>query len=183
MQVIKTEFEGLIEIIPTIYNDQRGWFYEYYKDQVFHSIGITEKFPQENISFSKKNVVRGLHFQMPPYAQAKLVSVMAGKVLDVVVDIRTGSKTFGKVYYCELDSIHRKMLMVPAGFAHGFVAQEDSIFFYKTSNLYHKESEQGIRWNDPELNIDWQVSQPIISEKDQVLPTFAELLRKSVISR
>ena len=121
--------------------------------------------------------------QRAPYAQAKLVTVLSGKVLDVVVDLRTGSKTFGQVYYCLLDGDRRNMLMVPEGFAHGFAALEDSVFFYKCSNLYDKASETGVRWNDPELNIDWRVQDPIISDKDRVLPTMDELLGKSVISR
>jgi dTDP-4-dehydrorhamnose 3,5-epimerase len=104
-------------------------------------------------------------------------------VLDVVVDLRKGSPTFGQTYYCELDSKQHKMLMVPAGFAHGFAAKEDSIFFYKTSNVSHKESEQGIHWNDEQLNIQWGVTNPIISDKDKTLPTLAELIGKSVISR
>jgi dTDP-4-dehydrorhamnose 3,5-epimerase len=111
------------------------------------------------------------------------VGFMNSKVLDVVVDLRKGSKTFGKVYYCLLESEKCNMLMVPEGFAHGFAALEDSVFFYKCSNIYNRESENGIRWNDPELKIDWQVKEPNVSDKDQVLPTLEELLRNSVISR
>jgi dTDP-4-dehydrorhamnose 3,5-epimerase len=183
MQIKTTGIEGLVEIMPTIYHDDRGWFYEFYKEEAFIKNGITTKFVQENQSFSKKGVVRGLHLQLPPYQQAKLVSVISGKVLDVVVDVRKNSKTFGQVYYCLLESEKHNMLMVPEGFAHGFVALEDSIFFYKCSNFYNKESETGIVWNDPQLKVDWQVSHPIISEKDCVLPTLDDLLRKSVISR
>jgi dTDP-4-dehydrorhamnose 3,5-epimerase len=183
MQVINTPFHGLVEIIPSVFHDSRGWFYEFYKEEAFKSLGITEDFPQENISFSKKGVVRGLHMQITPHEQAKLVTVISGRVLDVVVDLRKGSSTFGQTYYCELDSQQRKMLMVPAGFAHGFAAKEDSIFFYKTSNVYHKESERGIRWDDEQLNIQWGVSSPIVSDKDKALPTLAELIGKSVISR
>jgi dTDP-4-dehydrorhamnose 3,5-epimerase len=133
---------------------------------------------QENTSFSKKGVIRGLHFQHAPHAQGKLVTVLHGKVVDVVVDLRPGSKTFCKVYYLELDSEKRNMLMVPEGFAHGFAALEDSIFYYKCTNFYNKASESGIVWNDPQLNIQWPASNPIVSEKDQVLPTLEELLRK-----
>lgn len=183
MQIIQTGIEGLVEIIPAVFNDDRGWFFEFYKADRFISNGITYNFVQENQSFSKKGVIRGLHMQLEPHAQAKLVSVISGKVLDVVADLRAGSKTFGKVYYCELDAARHNMLMVPEGFAHGFAALEDSIFFYKCSNLYNKESETGVAWNDPELKIDWRVSNPIISEKDRILPTLDELLRKSVISR
>jgi dTDP-4-dehydrorhamnose 3,5-epimerase len=183
MQVIETPFEGLIEIVPAIYNDERGWFYESFKQETFKAAGIDYDFVQENQSFSKKGVVRGLHFQNPPYEQAKLASVLTGKVLDVVVDLRPTSTTFGKVFNCVLDGERRNMLMVPAGFAHGFAALEDSIFFYKCSNVYHKASEGGIIWNDPQLKIDWKIKDAIVSLKDQQLPTLEEFLRKSVISR
>ena len=182
MQVIETPFEGLLEIIPTVYQDSRGWFYESFKETTFKAAGINYKFVQENQSFSRKGVIRGLHFQREPHAQAKLACVLMGKVLDVVVDLRPASPTFGKVYTCVLDGVRRNMLMVPDGFAHGFSALEDSLFFYKCSNFYHKESESGIIWNDPQLAIDWRVENPIVSEKDQLLPTLDELLRKSVIS-
>jgi dTDP-4-dehydrorhamnose 3,5-epimerase len=183
MEFKPTPIEGLIEIIPTLYKDSRGWFYESFKEELFKQAGIMYDFPQENQSFSKKGVVRGMHIQQAPYAQAKLVTVVHGKVLDVVVDVRKGSKTFGQVYYCPLDSERRNMLMVPDGFLHGFAALEDSIFYYKCSNVYHKPSESGVIWNDPDLKIDWPVKDPIVSEKDQQLPTLAELLRNSVISR
>jgi dTDP-4-dehydrorhamnose 3,5-epimerase len=183
MQVIQTPFEGLFEIIPTIYPDERGWFYEAFKQPVLHQAGIKYSFVQENQSFSKKGVIRGLHFQRAPYAQAKLASVLSGRVLDVVVDLRPASDTFGEVYSCVLDSDKKNMLMVPDGFAHGFSALEDSHFLYRCSNVYNKAAEMGVRWNDPELNIDWKVAEPIISEKDQLLPTLNELLRKSLISR
>ena len=167
MQIKTTGIEGLIEISPAVYGDDRGWFFEFYKEQ----------------SFSKKGVIRGLHLQLPPFEQAKLVSVISGKVMDVVVDLRKGSKTFGEVYYCLLEADRHNMLMVPEGFAHGFAALEDSIFFYKCSNFYNKESETGVRWNDEQLKVDWPVQNPILSEKDCILPTLDELLRKSVISR
>ncbi|HEY9008697.1 dTDP-4-dehydrorhamnose 3,5-epimerase [Ohtaekwangia sp.] len=183
MEVKQTGIEGLVEIFPAVYNDSRGWFYEFYREDTFNKSGIHYKFLQENRSFSKKGVIRGLHMQLPPYAQAKLVTVLQGKVLDVVVDLRPGSATFAKVYYCLLEAEKCNMLMVPEGFAHGFAALEDSVFFYKCSNIYHRDSENGIRWNDPELNINWQVQNPIISDKDQQLPTLEELLRNSVISR
>jgi dTDP-4-dehydrorhamnose 3,5-epimerase len=183
MQVIQTPFEGLIQLIPTLYQDDRGWFYESYKETTFRQFGINYNFVQENQSYSRKGVIRGLHFQRAPYAQAKLASVSIGKVLDVVVDLRPGSTTFGQVYSCVLDSERRNMLMVPDGFAHGFSALEDTIFHYKCSNYYHKESEGGIIYNDPQLNIDWVVKDPIVSAKDLKLPTLEEFVRKSVISR
>ena len=183
MQVVETGIKGLLEIIPDVFQDDRGWFFEFYKDEVFQQAGIHYKFGQENISFSHKGVVRGLHFQRPPHEQAKLVSVLKGKVLDVVVDVRKGSLTFGKTYSCVLDSERHNMLMIPEGFAHGFAALEDSLFIYKSSNLYHKSSEGGIIWNDPQLNISWPFPNPVLSEKDRNLPTFEELLRKSLISQ
>lgn len=183
MQIKETGFDGLIELIPTIFNDERGWFFEFYKESTLKQFGIEQKFPQENMSFSRKGVVRGLHFQRSPYAQAKMATVISGKVLDVVVDLRSASKTFGEVYLCELDSTRKNMLLVPEGFAHGFAALEDSIFFYKCSDVFNKASESGILWNDPQLNIKWPLSNPIVSDKDKLLPTFEELLRNSVISR
>jgi dTDP-4-dehydrorhamnose 3,5-epimerase len=183
MEVKKTAIDGLVEIIPTIFSDDRGWFYEFYKEESFKAAGITYRFVQENQSFSKKGVIRGLHMQLDPHAQAKLVTVIHGKVLDVVVDLRPGSKTFAQVYYCLLESSKRNMLMVPEGFAHGFAALEDSIFFYKCSNAYNRAAEQGVIWNDPQLKINWQVQNPLVSEKDQQLPTLDELLRNSVISQ
>lgn len=182
MQVKETGIEGLVEIIPSIFKDDRGWFYEFFSEKAFERAGIPVNFVQENTSFSKKGVIRGLHFQNPPHAQGKLVTVHSGKALDVVVDLRKGSKTFGKVYYCTLDSERRNMLMVPEGFAHGFAALEDTLFYYKCTSFYNKPSESGILWNDPQLNIQWNIEQPIISDKDKLLPTLDELLRKSVIS-
>jgi len=181
MEIKATGFAGLVEVIPTVYNDSRGWFYEFYKEESFKAFDIHHEFLQENLSFSKKGVVRGLHMQLEPHSQAKLVTVISGKVLDVVVDLRHQSGTFGKVYYCELDSIQRKMLMVPEGFAHGFAALEDSVFYYKCSRAYNRESETGVIWNDPDLNINWQIEYPVLSEKDGQLPSLSELLRKSVI--
>ncbi len=183
MQVLETGFEGLKEIIPNVYHDSRGWFFEFYKNEVFHQAGIRHQFSQENISFSRKGVVRGLHFQLPPHEQAKLVSVLSGKVLDVVVDLRKGSSTFGQSYSCELSAEKHNVLMVPGGFAHGFAALEDSLFIYKSSNLYNRQAECGIRWNDPTLNIRWPFNDPILSDKDRLLPAFEELLGKSLISR
>ncbi|HYC83984.1 MAG TPA: dTDP-4-dehydrorhamnose 3,5-epimerase [Chryseosolibacter sp.] len=183
MQVKETGIQGLVEIFPSAFPDERGWFFEFYKEEVFRKNGIPTAFPQENISFSKKGVLRGLHFQRPPYAQGKLVTVIKGKVLDIVVDLRIASPTFGKTYYCTLDGEKHNMLMVPEGFAHGFVALEESFFYYKCTNVYSKAHESGIVWNDPDLKIQWPVENPIVSDKDQLLPTFQELLRNSVISQ
>lgn len=183
MQVVKTGIKDLVEILPAVYQDDRGWFMEFYKEDSYQPAGIRYRFTQENLSFSKKGVVRGLHFQRAPYEQAKLVSVLQGKVLDVVVDLRKGSETFGEVFTCVLDSERRNMLMVPEGFAHGFAALEDSLFIYKTSNAYNRQSECGIVWNDPDLKINWPFADPILSDKDRNLTTLSELLEKSLISR
>ncbi len=183
MQIIKTGIEGLLEIIPEVYHDNRGWFFEFYKKEIFHSFGIQYRFTQENVSFSNQGVIRGLHFQLSPWQQAKLVSVLKGKVMDVVVDLRKNSPTFSKTHICVLDSERHNLLMVPEGFAHGFAALEDSLFLYKSSNIYNRDFESGIRWNDPDLNIQWPFNNPVLSEKDQKLTTFQELLRKSVISQ
>jgi dTDP-4-dehydrorhamnose 3,5-epimerase len=183
MQIIQTGIKGLLEIIPQVYHDNRGWFLEFYKEIPFRDHGIDYKFTQENISYSQKGVVRGLHFQQPPFQQAKLVSVLQGKVMDVVVDLRKGSKTFGKSHSCILDSERHNLLMVPDGFAHGFAALEDSLFLYKSSGSYNREAESGILWNDPDLKIDWPFDNPILSEKDTKLFTLSELLRKSLISQ
>ena len=182
MQIKTTSFEGLIEIFPDVFADDRGWFYEFYKEGTFKKNHLHYSFVQENQSFSKKGVVRGLHFQHPPYAQAKLVTALTGKVLDVVVDLRPTSKTFKQKYYCLLESSKRNMLLIPEGFAHGFSALEDSIFFYKCSNVYNRGSEAGIRWDDPDLKIEWRVENPIISGKDSELPPLAALLENSLIS-
>ena len=178
MTVRETGFEGLLEILPTIFEDSRGWFYESYNLHTFKKNGIETPFVQENQSFSHKGVVRGLHLQKEPNEQAKLVTVINGKVLDVVVDLRPKSKTFKQVYYCELHSTKHNYLLVPEGFAHGFAAMEDTIFSYKCSNFYNKQSESGIIWNDPQLNIDWQTPNPVISEKDQQLQTLEQFLNK-----
>lgn len=174
MEVIETGISGLIELIPALFRDDRGFFTEIYNQNTFQKHGIHTSFVQDNLSFSKKGVIRGLHLQYPPHAQAKLVRVIKGKVLDTVVDIRKGSPTFGKIYQCELNDTKNNALLVPEGFAHGFAALEDSVFMYKCSSFYSPGYEGGIRWNDPELSINWQIDDPIISEKDQLLPSFSE---------
>ncbi len=176
MNFSKTDFSGLILISPNVFNDDRGCFFESFNALEFEANGILETFVQDNVSKSKKNVVRGLHFQNPPYAQGKLVSVLQGSVLDVVVDIRKFSDTYGQTFTVELSESNRQMLYVPVGFAHGFVALEDNtVFSYKCTNNYNKASESGILWNDPTLNIDWHVENPIVSGKDLILPLFADL--------
>lgn len=175
MQFKPHEIEGLIECIPTKFEDERGLFYESYNQKLFAANGFTEDFVQDNYSWSKKGVVRGLHFQYSPNAQGKLVRCMTGKVIDVVVDIRKDSPTFGQHEKFILDSAIGNMLYVPAGFAHGFVALEETIFVYKCTDYWNKASESGIIYNDPQLNIDWDMENPIVSAKDLLLPTFAEL--------
>lgn len=182
MEIKTTPIEGLLEITPAVYNDNRGWFLELYKNPIFKEINPDLEFVQDNLSFSQKGVIRGLHLQLPPFQQAKLVSVIQGKVLDIVVDLRKGSKTFGHTFSCLLDSKNHKMLFVPEGFAHGFSALEDSLFLYKCTSIYSPGHETGIRWDDPELKLDWQISEPILSDKDRSLPPLQELLIKSVIS-
>ncbi|WAC10021.1 dTDP-4-dehydrorhamnose 3,5-epimerase [Dyadobacter pollutisoli] len=175
MQIRETSIAGLVEIFPRIFEDDRGMFFESYNEQVFLKLGLPTNFVQDNQSFSKKGVVRGLHFQNTPFAQGKLVRVISGRVLDVAVDIRPDSPTFGKHEIFELRSDLNNIAYIPEGFAHGFVALEDSIFSYKCTNIYDKASESGILWNDSDLGIDWGVENPIVSEKDVILPTFKAL--------
>lgn len=177
MIVTATPFEGLFEIHPVILRDDRGYFFESYKKQILQSVGIDKDWVQENQSFSKVGTIRGLHYQNSPHAQVKLVKVLSGSILDVVVDLRKNSKTFGEVFSKILDDQKHNMLYVPEGFAHGFSVLEDAVFLYKCSNYYNKESEGGVIWNDPVLNIDWQVETPIVSAKDQILPTFEEFAK------
>lgn len=176
MIVKETNLKGCFIIEPKIFEDERGYFFESYNQSRFNElIGSQANFVQDNESFSTKGVLRGLHFQTEPYAQSKLVRVIEGKVLDIVVDIRKGSKTFGDQFSIELSESNKKQLFIPQGFAHGFlVLSQTAIFSYKCDNYYNKASERGIIYNDKTLNIDWQLpeSELIISEKDQLLPTF-----------
>jgi dTDP-4-dehydrorhamnose 3,5-epimerase len=168
MKIIETPLKGLLIIEPQVFKDERGYFYESYNQEKFFKAGIRDVFVQDNQSLSQKNVVRGLHFQHPPYAQAKLVRVIKGSVYDVVVDIRKDSPTYGQSFGIELTEENFLMLYVPIGFAHGFATlQDNTIFAYKCSAFYNKASEDTILWNDPTLNIDWKVQNPILSEKDK----------------
>ena len=183
MEVRKTSIEGLIEIIPDVFRDNRGFFLETFHVEKYREIGIDQQFVQSNQSYSTRGVLRGLHLQLPPFQQGKLVSVSKGKVLDVAVDLRKNSPTFGQHETLLLDSEKNNQFYVPEGFAHGFIALEDSVFTYQCTNLYHKASESGILWNDPDLAIDWglgtyAIEKPIISEKDLALPSFAEYQRQ-----
>ncbi len=173
MKVIKTKIEGLLIIEPQVFGDERGFFVETYNKKRYQEVGIEPEFVQDNLSKSAKGVLRGLHFQKPPFAQGKLVQVIKGKVLDVAVDIRHGSPTFGEWVSVELSEENKKQFWLPTGFAHGFVALEDeTIFNYKCTNFYAPESEGAIAWNDKDLDIDWQlekygIAEPIVSEKDE----------------
>jgi dTDP-4-dehydrorhamnose 3,5-epimerase len=181
MQVRETGIEGLYELTPAIHHDSRGWFAEIFKGSELRKLGFHLAFVQDNLSFSRKGVIRGLHLQLPPFAQAKLVGVLQGRAMDAVVDLRKGSPTFRKAFVCELNSEKKNFLLIPENFAHGFSALEDSIFYYKCTSHYSPAHESGILWNDPELNIDWKVSNPNLSEKDRQLPLLKDLLVKSVI--
>lgn len=175
MQFETTGIQGLIIITPKVFGDNRGAFYEAYNQKVFSQNGIDIKFVQDNQSVSSYGVIRGLHFQNPPFAQKKLVRVVVGRILDVAVDIRQGSPTYGKYFCIELSAENRKQLLIPHGFAHGFsVLSETAEVIYKCDNFYNKESEGGIIYNDPLLNIDWQIpaGKEIVSEKDLMLRAF-----------
>ncbi len=181
MQVRRTPIEGLIELIPRIFEDERGYFFESYNKPLFASLGLTMDFVQDNQSFSVKGVLRGLHMQNEPFAQGKLVRVISGQVLDVAVDLRSDSPTFGQYQTFLLDARLANMAYIPEGFAHGFVALEDSIFSYKCTNVYNKAAESGIRWDDRDLNIDWGVKNPIVSEKDQELKLLRDVYPQAVV--
>ena len=175
-EIKQTSLPGVLEIFPRVFPDSRGYFFESFRQDWLDQLGVHESWVQDNQSFSQKGTVRGIHFQRGVHAQAKLVRVIAGKVLDVAVDLRKGSPSFGQVYSTILDTEKNNLLFIPAGFGHGFSVLEDAVFVYKCSNYYHKDSEGGVRWSDPSLGIDWQVSEPIVSEKDQILPTLAEFV-------
>jgi dTDP-4-dehydrorhamnose 3,5-epimerase len=167
MKLIKTSINGLILIQPDVFPDPRGYFFESFQKEKFHAFGINAEFVQDNESMSGKGVLRGLHFQKPPYAQGKLVRVVRGSVLDVAVDLRNESKTYGKWESSVLSAANKLMMWIPEGFAHGFlVLEDDTIFQYKCTNYYNKESECGIIWNDPDLKIEWGKDNPIVSDKD-----------------
>ena len=175
MKLESTPIPGLTKIIPKIFNDNRGYFIEAYHIKQLRELGLVESFVQDNQSYSEQGVLRGLHFQHPPYAQGKLARVISGKVWDIVVDLRSKSPTFGQYHQCVLDSVEHHQLYVPPGMAHGFYALEPTLFIYKCTGYYHPEVESGIHWQDPDLNIDWPNKHPIVSAKDQKLPSFEEL--------
>ena len=176
MNILKTELSGLLVIDPKVFGDDRGYFFESFNAEVFASAGLTADFVQDNESRSVKGVLRGLHFQEPPFEQGKLVRVARGAVMDVSVDIRKDSPTYGKWAAFELSEQNKRMLWIPPGFAHGFVTlEDDTVFIYKCTNVYNRESESSILWNDEELGIDWGIENPVISQKDSEAPLFREL--------
>ncbi len=176
MEVKEIHIQGPLVLQPRIFFDERGYFFESYNKALFEKLGIDVTFLQDNQSLSQKGAVRGLHYQAAPFAQGKLVRVVQGAVYDVIVDVRRNSSTYGAHFGIELNAENFSMLWIPPGFAHGFSTLRDqTIFQYKCTNVYNKESEGGVLWNDPSLGIDWQVDAPIVSSKDLLLPRLAEL--------
>jgi dTDP-4-dehydrorhamnose 3,5-epimerase len=173
MQFIATDFPGLFNVQPRVFDDPRGYFFESYNQKAFDEAGVPGDWVQDNQSSSVYGVIRGLHYQLNPFAQAKLIRVLQGKILDVVVDIREGSPTYLKSYSLELSAENKSQLLIPRGFAHGFsVLSEQAIVLYKCDNYYNKNAEAGIIFNDPTLAIDWKIpaGKEIISDKDAILP-------------
>ena len=176
MKVTKTNIEGLLLLEPDLFRDDRGYFFESYNKEKYDDIALDINFVQDNISQSKKETVRGLHYQVGDKAQGKLCQVISGKVLDVAVDIRFGSPTFGKHYAHLLNTEKKMQIWIPPGLAHGFsVLSDEAIFSYKCTNYYSKEHERSIIFNDSDLNIDWQVKNPVVSEKDLRAKKFSEI--------
>jgi dTDP-4-dehydrorhamnose 3,5-epimerase len=167
LKVTRTEISGLLVIQPDIFNDDRGYFFESFSQKKYKELGVSDEFVQDNISKSKIGTVRGLHYQVGDYTQGKLCQVIEGEVLDVAVDIRFNSPTFGKHFSLILNSELKNQLWIPVGFAHGFsVLSDEAVFSYKCTNYYSKVDERAILFNDPDLNIDWKIEKPIVSEKD-----------------
>lgn len=179
MRVLKTDIEGVLIVEPTVHGDQRGYFMESFSERDFEAAtGLNVRFVQDNESRSRRGVLRGLHFQREPYAQAKLVRVVQGRVLDVAVDIRPGSATFGRYVAVELSADNHRQLFIPKGFAHGYVVlEEDTVFQYKCDEYYHPDSEDGVAWNDPQIGIEWPLteSEIILSPKDTNRKLLCEL--------
>lgn len=183
MDFSKTPIEGLIVITPKVFADNRGYFFESYNQRVWTEAGITADFVQDNESFSSQNTLRGLHFQKPPFAQAKLVRVVEGAVWDVAVDLRKNSPTFGQWFGVELSAENKKQFFIPRGFAHGFsVLTETAKFAYKCDNFYNKESEGAVRFDDSALGIDWKIdlTKAVLSAKDLKNPLFADYKKSPV---
>jgi len=182
MEILSTKFNEVIVISPRIFQDPRGYFFETFQAERYKDNGIPRNFVQDNLSCSQKNTLRGLHYQHP-HGQAKLVSVVRGEVLDVVVDVRKGSPTFGQWEGVVLSSENHRQLFVPEGFAHGFcVLSEDALFTYKCSDYYAPDAERGIAWNDPDIGIAWPVEKPLLSEKDAHYPRLRDVDEKNLPS-
>ncbi len=174
MPFVKTDFPGLMVFEPKVFEDSRGYFFESYNEKVFSAEGIAIKFVQDNQAQSSYGVIRGLHYQLNPHSQTKLIRVLSGAIIDVAVDIRKGSPTYGKVFELELSAVNKKQLLIPQGFAHGYsVISPTAEVFYKCDEFYHKETEGGIMYNDAALNINWQIpaAKAIVSEKDLKHPS------------
>jgi dTDP-4-dehydrorhamnose 3,5-epimerase len=176
LKILKTELEGVLIIEPDFFPDSRGFFFESYNKKKYEDAGMNFEFVQDNISKSNKGTVRGLHYQVGEFAQGKLCQVLTGSVMDVAVDIRSGSPTYGKHVAVELTGANHKQIWIPPGFAHGFsVLEDDTIFSYKCTAFYSKIDERAILYNDAELNIDWKIKEPIVSEKDLEAKKFSEI--------
>jgi dTDP-4-dehydrorhamnose 3,5-epimerase len=183
MPFIKTDFPDLLVFEPAVYGDERGYFFESYNEKLFHSNGALMRFVQDNQARSVYGVVRGLHFQKKPHAQTKLIRAFEGSILDVVVDLRKGSPTYGKPYSIELSAANKRQLLVPQGFAHGYsVLTEQAEVMYKCDAFYNKEQEGGLMYNDASLNIDWRIpaDKMILSPKDLILPSFENCVHNFV---
>ena len=175
MKILRTALDGVLIVEPTVFSDGRGFFQETYHQEKYRDAGIPVDFVQDNLSFSRKGTLRGLHYQHP-HGQAKLVQVLAGHVYDVAVDVRRGSKSYGRWVGIHLSDDTRRQIYVPEGFAHGFcVLSETALFSYKCSDLYAPDCERGVLWNDPDLAIDWPVTAPILSEKDAGYPRLRDI--------
>ncbi len=180
MNKVATAIEGLWVLEPKVFGDERGYFFESHNEDTFAKLGLRHRFVQDNESRSRRGTLRGLHFQQGEHAQAKLVRVVSGEVLDVAVDLRPGSATYGRAVTELLTGENKKMMLVPRGFAHGFVVlSAEAVFQYKCDNFYRPDAEGGVRWDDPELAIDWRMGadEVILSAKDRVLPYLRELAR------
>lgn len=181
MKFEETPLPNVWLIKPKQFKDGRGEFLETFRIELFKGHGIEFEYVQDNLSVSKKNTVRGLHYQLPPSSQAKLVMVPAGEILDVAVDMRTHSPTFKQHFSAKLSSSNRHMMFVPSGFAHGFsVLSDEATVYYKCNDYYNKELERGVRWDDPDLKIDWMVDDPILSDKDRSLPLLENMDEKNL---
>lgn len=177
MEIRETKLSGLIILEPKIFGDERGSFMETYNRETFARLGLDMTFVQDNESVSAKGVLRGIHFQRPPFAQGKLVRVVSGRALDYAVDLRRNSPTYGQYACVELSGRNKRMMYLPEGFAHAFLSlEDDTVFNYKCTNFYNKQSEDGLLWSDKDLGIEWPVDNPILSEKDLKLGLFKDFV-------